>query len=93
MITQIAQLNNKTNHDRIEQYDRGDVYIRTIKRYGIVQCQYICITFSIQENIIKLTKTKLQRKRSTNVTYRLKLISFLLTLQQLLLYQKYLCPS
>lgn len=39
---------------------------------------------SIQENIIKLTNTKLQRKRSTNVTYKLKLISLLLTLQQLL---------
>lgn len=47
---------------------------------------------SIQENIIKLTKTKLQRKRSTNVTYKLKLISLLLTLQQLLVYQKYLYP-
>ncbi|CAH1647650.1 unnamed protein product [Spodoptera littoralis] len=90
MITQIVQLNNKTYHDRTEQYDGRDVNTRTIKRYGIVQCPNFCITFSIQENTIKLTKTKLQRKRSTNVTYKLKLISLLLTLQQLLLYQKYL---
>lgn len=42
----------------------------TLVRYGIAT--QLAITLAIQENIIKLTKTKLQRKRSTNLTYKLK---------------------
>lgn len=51
MITQIVQLNNKTYHVRTEQYDRRDVYTRTIKRYGVVQMSKFVLHFQYKKTL------------------------------------------
>lgn len=75
MITQIVQLNNKTYHDRTEQYDGRDVNTRTIKRYGIVQCPNLYYIFNTRKHY-KANKDKITKKTINKCYLQIKTHKF-----------------